>query len=133
MKKITTIAMAMGALVFVSASADAQSANSRQMGKRDQAVPTNQYNQPNGQYSTNDQYDQRDEAYNRGNKNEEYTTRDDAYNRDHRNDRYDQRNDRDDRRYQDDKMVFNKRWGRKNERRNEYNSRRNCGYNERRY
>ena len=57
MKKLSTIAIAMGALLFLSTAANAQNPSSRNMERRDQ---NDQYNHGND----NDQYDQRNDQYN---------------------------------------------------------------------
>ena len=65
MKKLFTIAIAMSALLFVSAVVNAQNPSSRNMERRDQ---NDQYNRDNDddQYNHgNDQYNQRNDQYNR--------------------------------------------------------------------
>ena len=67
MKKFSTIAIAMSALLFVSAVVNAQNPSSRNMERRDQ---NDQYNRDND-----------DDDYNRGNDNDRYNQRNDQYNR----------------------------------------------------
>ncbi len=66
MKKISTIAIAMGAMLFLSTAANAQNSSSRNMERRDQ---NDQYNRDND-----------DDQYNHGNDNGQYNQRNDQYN-----------------------------------------------------
>ena len=86
MKKITTLTIAMGALLFFNISANAQNSGYRNMEKRNQVDQNNQYSHRTNQYdrrNENDQHDKRNERYSRNNQNGQYGRQEERFNNHH--------------------------------------------------
>lgn len=141
MKKISTLAIAMSALLFVNMSAKAQNSNSRNMEKRNQADQNTQYSQRTDQYNRgnkNDQYNQRNDQYSRGNENDQCHQRNDQYIRDNQYGQYGKHDGRFNNRRPEIMVVFGNHGRRNNDRydfhhrRYEYNRGFDNGSHERR-